>query len=311
LRVRYPLILFAVLFYLVAHIMESSFWPLEMVFEHRMYLPSVALSTLAAVALYKLARFSTQVRFRVIALGSLSILFLLLCARVSNWSDEVSFSRYNVANHPGSVRANFLYANALFKKYQERDKLGLNEEDVRGLVTTSRHYFILAHEADVTDIAPFGMLYQIDTVFFPELPDRVDWMDRMARVLQTRRLQASDITALRAMTEFFASGAGAGDQERFLSILDNLIARYPTNTKLLFVKYKLLRALHRNQPERLLALLEQAAEVNPNSTFPHQYLLLQYRSTGDTAAAYEAAGQWMQRDQRRRELLTLRRVVPD
>ncbi len=311
LRSRYPLILFSVLFYLVANSMESSFWPLEMVFEHRTYLPSVALALLAAAAFYKIARFSTRVRFSVIALGPLAILFFLLLARTSNWSEEVSYSRYNAANHPGSVRAKFLYGNALFKQYQRRDELDLSEEEVRALVTASRHNFVLAHRADVTDVAPYGMLYQIDNVFFSEMPNRVDWLDKMARVLQTRRLQPSDITALRSMTEFFGSGAGSEDVARFLLILDDLISRYPTNTKLLIAKYRLLQALYPGQSEQLLAILEQAVAIGSRSTYPYQFLLRQYASTGDVAAAYEAAGQWMRLDSKRRELPALRRAVPN
>ena len=48
LRKRYPLLVFALLFYLVAHSMESTILPLEMVFEHRNYLPSVGVCLLVA-----------------------------------------------------------------------------------------------------------------------------------------------------------------------------------------------------------------------------------------------------------------------
>ncbi len=51
LRRRLPLLGFALLFYWVGHAMESSVWPLEMVYEHRSYLPSVGLYILVAALL--------------------------------------------------------------------------------------------------------------------------------------------------------------------------------------------------------------------------------------------------------------------
>ncbi len=50
LRRRYPLLLLAVLFFLVGHSMESTLIPLEMVYEHRNYLPGMLVClALAAV----------------------------------------------------------------------------------------------------------------------------------------------------------------------------------------------------------------------------------------------------------------------
>ena len=57
---RAPLLLFALLFYLVGHSIESSVWPLEMVYEHRNYLPSIGPCMLiAAILSLPLARGKT------------------------------------------------------------------------------------------------------------------------------------------------------------------------------------------------------------------------------------------------------------
>jgi len=44
-RRRFPLFAFAVLFFLAGHLLESTVFPLELVFEHRNYLPSIAPSS--------------------------------------------------------------------------------------------------------------------------------------------------------------------------------------------------------------------------------------------------------------------------
>ena len=51
LRRRSPLPLFALLFYLVGHSLESGVWPLEMVYEHRNYVPSIGPCMLLAALL--------------------------------------------------------------------------------------------------------------------------------------------------------------------------------------------------------------------------------------------------------------------
>lgn len=59
---KYPLVSFAVLFYFLNHAVESSFLPLELVFEHRNYLPSAFLFVPVAAGFYAvLMKFSRSV----------------------------------------------------------------------------------------------------------------------------------------------------------------------------------------------------------------------------------------------------------
>lgn len=56
LAVKRPLIAFALLFFPINHLIESSILPLELVYEHRNYLPSMTLYLLAAMGILTLAR---------------------------------------------------------------------------------------------------------------------------------------------------------------------------------------------------------------------------------------------------------------
>lgn len=106
---------FAVVFFVVAHSMESSFLSLEMVHEHRNYLPSFALAMLFAYALTQFARRTTRPVLLPAVVGLVVILGISVVtwARVGIWSNESWLIRYMVEQHPNSYRALSLSARAL------------------------------------------------------------------------------------------------------------------------------------------------------------------------------------------------------
>lgn len=307
LRKRYPLLVFAVFFYLVAHSMESTVIPLEMVFEHRNYLPSVGVCFLVAVVLFKFAARFERLRLRVVLGSFLTVLVVLLVIRTNAWSDETTLARFNVINHPESPRANFFYANTLFKRFERAEELGLDEEEQRALAVTSRHYFKRMHSIDERDFAALVMLYQLDTMHFPGLSKDNDWLGTLEVLAGTRRLQASDHTALGALVDFSTTAAGQAGRARVGSMLDRLVRRYPSRVNLVALQYKQLAGQDDADPDQLFVLLERAARANPNSTHIYPYLV-QYGGKDHIGRTYETILIWMQRDSSRRDLSVIRRI---
>ncbi len=123
---KYPLFAFALLFYLVGQSMESTIFPLELVFEHRNYLPSVGLAVLAAAGIVQGVTRVKRLRLLTVVGGVLCILLVLSAIRAYTWRDELTLSRFDVINHPESARTNFFYANALFKRFAQSGELGLS-----------------------------------------------------------------------------------------------------------------------------------------------------------------------------------------
>ena len=305
LRKRYPVMVFALFFYLVAHSMESSFLPLEMAFEHRNYLPSVGVSILVALALVRFSAGFSRLRLRVVVVSLLGVLAVLLGIRASIWSDEITLAKFNVVNHPASPRANFFYANALFKRYEQAGALGLSEEEQRELAIMSRHYFSRMHEIDERDFAALVMLYQLDTQYFPGLLKENDWLGKMEVLATTRRLQSSDRTALGALVDFSVGAAGEQGRVRVGYMMDQIIERYPTRTDMVILRYKLMAV--QSDADQMRAVLERAAQANPESIGIYPYLV-QHNGGDNTASTYETIGVWMQHDSTRRELSTIRRI---
>lgn len=100
---KLPLLLFAISWYLVGHLLESSFLPLELYFEHRNYLPLIgpvyAFSVILGSAL-------NNVVLRYSILGTyLAVQFLILMQTTQLWGDAVESAYYWSRNQPDSIRA--------------------------------------------------------------------------------------------------------------------------------------------------------------------------------------------------------------
>lgn len=128
LRNRAPLPAFGVLLFLAGHALESTAFPLEMVFEHRNYLPSVGILLVVAWLLVQGAR-----RLRHGRLAPLFGVVLLLAysaatwVRVGEWSSQESFILSAAENHPRSPRANFMAGQLLISAL---DRPGVDREAV-------------------------------------------------------------------------------------------------------------------------------------------------------------------------------------
>jgi len=105
-----PVIGFAVLFFFLNHIIESSFLPLELIFEHRNYLPSLFFFWPVAVGLIKLIdyyRIKQPSTSRVVC-GGIVVLVVLLTAstyiRNMAWATEKTLWEDAIQKAPGSAR---------------------------------------------------------------------------------------------------------------------------------------------------------------------------------------------------------------
>lgn len=102
-----PLVTFALLFYYLAHLMESSIFPLQdMIFEHRAYLPDLGLCLLVGWALgEELPRRSGARLATALAAAVVLLLGLLTWQRNQQWRDPLAFWRDNVRLAPTKARA--------------------------------------------------------------------------------------------------------------------------------------------------------------------------------------------------------------
>ncbi len=181
LRRRLPLLGFALLFYLVGHALESSVWPLEMVYEHRNYLSSVGLFILLAFLLLAVLPRQKRVRPAIPVFAVLAILSTLLFLRVQVWSDPLRLTVVNVDNHPDSSRSHYFLAEAWLKAYKNALAAQQKDVDLGQYLLAARHHFELMYQKNPRDIAAIVMLYYLDSHHFRDLRSYNDWF----AVLQT------------------------------------------------------------------------------------------------------------------------------
>lgn len=197
LRKAAPLLAFGVLFFYVGHAMESSFVPLELVFEHRNYLPS-------AFLLLPLAALPG----RKIILSGLALTVVLaavfLRAEASTWSDGTTFLRTQLERNPESARVveetsawyfnHGLHAEAvdLLRSYAEA-----NEANMRLRMRT------LQMACEVDDVTPEDIRLFLESGSIHTGPPELIPVDieRLSRFVQRGACANLDYETLRAFLE--------------------------------------------------------------------------------------------------------------
>lgn len=104
LRKRNPWLWFAVLWFLIGHMIESGPLLLEPYFEHRNYIPLLGLATLIAHASSAAIQHWGQLA-RLAIYGYLAILAAILLTLTSLWGKPLQAADFWVETNPGSIRA--------------------------------------------------------------------------------------------------------------------------------------------------------------------------------------------------------------
>ncbi len=106
-RKKHPIIAFSILWFLVAHAMESSIFSLVLMYEHRNYVASFGIIFAAGYYTYLVInKFSKK---PLITIGTPIIIILCLTGltnvRSNIWSSQSTLSYFNIKNNPNSAQA--------------------------------------------------------------------------------------------------------------------------------------------------------------------------------------------------------------
>lgn len=112
LKPREPIIALGLIWFLLGHAVESSPLPLEMVFEHRNYLPTLGLALATSVLLQRL---SSQPLRAVLSGLMIVALCGLTLARSLVWGDISLHANSELTNHPYSERARLNAASVMLR----------------------------------------------------------------------------------------------------------------------------------------------------------------------------------------------------
>ena len=122
-RKKNPLVTFAILFYFINHIVESSFLEIDLVFEHRNYLPSFTFFLIIVILIFKIK--SDKIQYLVL-LGL--TLFSMLNTFMLNLKYEEQYCNA-IYDYKKEYKAqNELIANIAAKKIMTRNNIRLSKE---------------------------------------------------------------------------------------------------------------------------------------------------------------------------------------
>lgn len=116
LRRRLPLFSFGILFYLAAHLVESTVIGLELYFEHRNYMAALFLFLPIAVGIVRLADIGKPSIAVLVAFMLLAMLGSMTWQRSSLWSSSDQLELFWARSSPGSPRAQSAIATYLFNQ---------------------------------------------------------------------------------------------------------------------------------------------------------------------------------------------------
>ncbi|HEX5314730.1 MAG TPA: hypothetical protein VFX38_07510, partial [Gammaproteobacteria bacterium] len=189
LRRRLPLVALGIVWFFAAQVLESSVWPLEIAYEHRVYVADWGI-VLAVAALTLLRARNWRTRELVTAAAALAIVALALTTawRAYDWRSNVALARVEASTHPHSPRATYLLSRIY-------TNLALEGKD---------KYLPLAYEASekAARVHDAGLDPWVAMVLLAAQTGgdvRPEWFDGMVKAVGERPFTVSDVNALEAL----------------------------------------------------------------------------------------------------------------
>lgn len=149
LRFRAPLLLFGLLWFLLGHSLESTVWPLLLVFEHRNYLPLFGIVLVLCVLITQILYRQPALAKAIPAIIVIAVLYHQTRDRARIWSEDTVWIQAQAQNHPNSPAAQYLKGD-LFAQFA-----GLVPPEHREkVIDTADQAFQHAWELRPEDISP-------------------------------------------------------------------------------------------------------------------------------------------------------------
>jgi tetratricopeptide (TPR) repeat protein len=164
---RRPLVGFPLLAYLGFHLIEAGPVNLELVFEHRMYLPMTMLALLAMVGLQAIPERSLRAVFLPVAAGLGIMLGVGTAARNRLWADPILFYADIATKSPAKPRAHDLLGVALLDAGRPEDAIepfrraiALDSSWANGYLHLGNAYLASERPGDALEVFELGLRHR-------------------------------------------------------------------------------------------------------------------------------------------------------
>jgi len=245
---KWPVISFAILFYFLNHIIESTIIPLELIFEHRNYLPTMFIFWPLAVGVCRLFEYAQMRPDSIVKWIVSAAVVLVICAlglstyrRNVVWASETSLWEDVLKKAPGLARPYLVLASE-YEKQNESEK-------------ALAYYKTSLALPDQRPKQSRGTAYNNMGTIYMKRHDYETAAELYRQALSIRPLHAKYlhnlVLALVKSRNWQAASARA----------DLLVAKYSNNATYLNLKSYIL--LNQGKPEEALAYLRKAITLAP------------------------------------------------
>jgi tetratricopeptide (TPR) repeat protein len=261
---------------------ESSLLALEMVYEHRNYLPLLGVSLLISWLLWVVLPLQSDRQRVVLVATALLCLVVQLGLRTSLWGDEERMAAYHLRHHPQSARSVYHYANVQLRRGESSD----NEAERRDYLLRSRRYYQQILELEDDDFTALVTLLYLDGRHFNSAESE-RWRQRLLQLSDKSVLSAADGNALDFLTRCLAGSGCQMPREEFESLMFGFLERFPGDP--VYYDYLARHAGYAmSDYPAALAYHEAALEQNPEYYPARKGLVEWQRLSGNQGAAVEA-----------------------
>lgn len=257
---RYTIAGFGILLFLIGHSMESTVLALELVHEHRNYIPDYGL--LFAIFYYLLYPLSHQQSLNVRS-GLAFFLVLLLATitflRAKEFGDPVNFKIKEVEHHPESIRANIAIA-AFYDALP-----AVSQTEANDFYQRAYNYNVKAAELSPTDTLGLFGLIALDAKRGIKIED--SWINALVGRIKKYPLAPSTSNSIASLEKCVASGSCKLQPDILEDImqaaLQNSSIQDRARIQILFARSDFLFRI-RQQPDLAAIEAYRAIAINPN-----------------------------------------------
>lgn len=273
LKNRAPLFAFGVLWFFAGHLLVSTYIPLELVYEHRNYLPSIGVF----VALFGLM-FAWQPRdperrsvMRTLMMaGALALIALyagFTALRAQIWGNPYRLAYFESTTHPESARASYELARVMLIMAQGVDS-PLFQMGMAQMQNTAR----MPGSSIQADQALIFMAAKNN------LPVQTAWWNNLRAKIARQPLSAEDVSALYSLINCGTNGVCHYTPQAIAELgqtLQAAVNRYPTNAGVLTLQANYAANIIHDFP-LAYTLMQQAVALEPKKfSYWHNLVTLQ------------------------------------
>jgi protein O-mannosyl-transferase len=273
---RSPLVGFGIAWFLIGHLLESTIIPLELMFEHRNYVPSFGL-ILAAGELFRrnittAAANRRQAIAIVVGTVALAVLAMQTATRAYAFGAPLRLYTFEAENNPRSSRAQVALALALHEEYLERMPA---DRELRNRIQA---HLTRATELDAEVTYPLLAKIHMACIY----GDAIDsaWSDALLKRWQTRKVWGDPIRTINQFANAAIGGKICLDEATVRLHFDTFLANphaaapYRANVLIRYGEFMLVVA---QDKDAALSHARQALALSQTSAVKQQYASLLHR----------------------------------